>query len=890
MRTKLPTRIFLALVCATLSLAGHAQAQTPYLVKDVNPGSAGSNPFFGPPYVPSVAGDRVIFGALRPDVGYDMWSTLGTEASTLPIKLNGPGWLRLVPAGELFTFSHGSDVWSTDGTPSETQAIAPISIGTNGWLATNGNVGAFADGPELYRTDGTPAGTFVVAPPAGAATTTLPNYDGMVPYGNGFAAWRAGPNSVWLWGDQDRRATLLLEGCGGNGRAAEERLFLTCFESVSSLWMSDGSRAGTHRIVDMPGGSDQLFVVSEGRLYFFVLQPNRTLWTSDGTAAGTHAVTSTTPFPADFDPRGHHASNGVFFFAATTPETGRELWRTDGTPLGTFMVRDAEPGPASSLATGAFPDMVAANGGVVFVASTAARGSELWFSDGTTAGTAPLPEIAPGPLSASPRGLFNHRGRVYFVADDGVHGSEPWALEMPSAVSVGDVSVTEGDGGTTTATFAVTLHPASATPVTVAYATAAGSASPGSDFVATAGVLTFAPGQTQASVEVAVVGDDADESNEAFALEVLPMSGIAVADRRGAAVIIDDDAPRIAVADVSVTEGSAGATDAVFPVTLTTGDGQPTANAITVRAEVEYGTADAADFPAPRPPFPPAPAPSVTFPAGTASGTTLSLNVPVLGDTLDEPNETFTLAFDAGNDAALPENGTVTGVILDDDGIAAASPVEIAHGSRVLADLAPPVGRTSDVDFYVLRHDLHSSYEIVVDAVSGDAMPLQVDRVAASGTVSQEALPTGTGNSVAMRFFGLGVSTDHIRVQSAACGTTCGPDDVYRLRMYETTLRSPRVNTVAGQATALVVQNTTGAPIAAVAAYWSAGGLWSSVQQFDAPAHGTTVVDVAAVLPDFSGSVTVGHSGPYGGLVGKVVSVDPATGFNFESSLSSKPR
>jgi len=307
---------------------------------------------------------------------------------------------------------------------------------------------------------------------------------------------------------------------------------------------------------------------------------------------------------------------------------------------------------------------------------------------------------------------------------------------------------------------------------------------------------------------------------------------------------------------------------------------------VTVRAQAVPAVANQSDFWA----VSPAEAPTVSFPAGAPSGSVLPLTVLVQGDTLEEPNEAFHLRFESGHEASVPDVGAVTGVIVDDDGIAAASPVEIAHGSRVLADLAPPVGRTSDVDFYVLRHDLHSSYEIVVDAVSGDATPLQVERVVADGGVFQAALPTGTGNSVAMRFFGLGVSTDHIRVRSEACGTTCGPDDVYRLRMYETTLRAPRVNTVGGQATALIVQNTTDAPIAAVAAYWSAGGVMSSAHGFDVPAHGTAVVNVANVLPDFTGSVTVAHDGPYGGLVGKVVSTDPATGFSFESPLTSKLR
>ena len=79
-----------------------------------------------------------------------------------------------------------------------------------------------------------------------------------------------------------------------------------------------------------------------------------------------------------------------------------------------------------------------------------------------------------------------------------------------------------------------------------------------------------------------------------------------------------------------------------------------------MRAEVDPGTAERARLPAAARPRR-RPAPSVTFPAGTASGTTLPLHVPVRGDTLDEPNETFPLALDARNDATLPEPDSVAG-------------------------------------------------------------------------------------------------------------------------------------------------------------------------------------------------------------------------------------
>ena len=72
------------------------------------------------------------------------------------------------------------------------------------------------------------------------------------------------------------------------------------------------------------------------------------------------------------------------------------------------------------------------------------------------------------------------------------------------SIAVDDVQVLEGSTGTTNATFTVRLSAASALPVTVNYATADGTATAGSDYVAKSGTLNFAPGTTSASVVVLV--------------------------------------------------------------------------------------------------------------------------------------------------------------------------------------------------------------------------------------------------------------------------------------------------------------------------------------------------------------------------------------------------
>ena len=74
------------------------------------------------------------------------------------------------------------------------------------------------------------------------------------------------------------------------------------------------------------------------------------------------------------------------------------------------------------------------------------------------------------------------------------------------------------EGGT--ATFTVTLSSSSSQTVTVGYATAAGTATAGSDYTATSGTLTFAPGVTSQAVLVGVLGDSVDELDETLTVSL----------------------------------------------------------------------------------------------------------------------------------------------------------------------------------------------------------------------------------------------------------------------------------------------------------------------------------------------------------------------------------
>ena len=86
-------------------------------------------------------------------------------------------------------------------------------------------------------------------------------------------------------------------------------------------------------------------------------------------------------------------------------------------------------------------------------------------------------------------------------------------------MSVGGVSVEEGNAGETIATVTVNLSQASDQVVTVGYGTRDGTATMGdSDYVAIpAGtLLTFAPGETSTTIEMRIVGDEKYERDENF--------------------------------------------------------------------------------------------------------------------------------------------------------------------------------------------------------------------------------------------------------------------------------------------------------------------------------------------------------------------------------------
>ena len=229
------------------------------------------------------------------------------------------------------------------------------------------------------------------------------------------------------------------------------------------------------------------------------------------------------------------------------------------------------------------------------------------------------------------------------------------------ALFVSDPIVTETDGAGRFAIFEIRLSTPSANTITMDYATADGTAIAGSDYTATSGTISFAPGQTVASVAVPITGDTVAELTETFSLTVTPNGFIqnGTADSTGTATILSDDTDDTApVISIRPAEADEFSEDARFVVTLS----EPALQTVTVEYRtVADGSAVAGrDF-------------SEAFGTLTfAPGETQQvIQITNQYSAEDEADENFSVELHSPDNATLAGDGIslkATGVILDSNG------------------------------------------------------------------------------------------------------------------------------------------------------------------------------------------------------------------------------
>ncbi|TWU57387.1 Calx-beta domain-containing protein [Rubripirellula reticaptiva] len=266
----------------------------------------------------------------------------------------------------------------------------------------------------------------------------------------------------------------------------------------------------------------------------------------------------------------------------------------------------------------------------------------------------------------------NNNGTAQLIINAGTVTVAPGVL----SVSPATVSVNEDAGN---ATFTVTRASGSDGAVTVAYATADGTATAGSDYTATSGVLSFADGETSKTVTVPILDDADPEAAETFTLTISAPTGGATLGTAvtSTATIAANDAVTpvpgvLSISPATVSVGEAAGT-ATFTVTRATGsDG-----AVTVDYATANGTATAgSDYTANTG--------TLTFADGETSKT---ITVAITDDAADESDETFTVTLsNATGGATLGTTTVSTATIVDNDtvtpipGVLSISPATVSVG------------------------------------------------------------------------------------------------------------------------------------------------------------------------------------------------------------------
>lgn len=322
------------------------------LVKDINPGSAASNPANL-----TTMGANFYFTATDNINGRELWKSDGLPGGTNLLKdlrtgvTDGSPRNLVVLNGTTLLFfavnSSGTEVlWKSDGLPGGTIAIG-TTIGTNSNLEVAGNKAYFTScqgiltGCELWITDG--------------AMASLLKDIRVGPVSSSPSMLTAVGSTLFFIADD-----------GNNG---------------NELWKSDGTPIGTQMVKNInPIGNSNLTNLYNfnGTLYFSADDGvnGAELWKSDGSLGGTVMVKNINPIGSS-TPGEFLGIGNTLYFAAIDGKHGRELWKTDGTSTGTVLVYDIFTDKGDNLNNSNPTSLINMDGELYFAATDGYDGREL---------------------------------------------------------------------------------------------------------------------------------------------------------------------------------------------------------------------------------------------------------------------------------------------------------------------------------------------------------------------------------------------------------------------------------------------------------------------------------------------------------------------------------
>lgn len=380
-----------------------------------------------------------------------LWRTDGTAAGTLLLRSVQTLGGIIGPDGRTFFFAgctqaEGCEPWISDGTPTGTRmlrALNPGSASSNPTAFTiHGRRVLFGATQEqgfgLWSTNGAAAGTYRLA------RTRLP-IQTIVPVGRKqiyFGAWDSSTAEAWVFQGRSGPASKIKEfstdfrAPGVRILTAGGRVFLTVVEPDGRasifFWSTNGTPRGTKLLGELYSFTqifelDRRIVFASARVTAGGGQTLE-LWSLEPGMGSPHRLQGC---PRGGCPRVDRVPmvqlGNRILFSGWDAARGHELWTSDGTAEGTRLLKNLCPGPCDG-GPGRFRVVLDR---VLFSTAT----GDLWETDGTTAGTIRLAARRPDdPFpDGPPLDIAELDGRIVFTGFDPVNGLQPWVSDLTPA-------------------------------------------------------------------------------------------------------------------------------------------------------------------------------------------------------------------------------------------------------------------------------------------------------------------------------------------------------------------------------------------------------------------------------------------------------------------------
>ncbi len=391
---------------------------SPIMVSDIFKGPTSSYPA----YLTAFKGN-LIFGAADEKRGYELFMTRGNAFSANLVK----------------------DI-NTSSTPSSNAGFNFYNYLGYRSMAALGNDVLFnayerVHGYELYKSDGTAKGTDLL-------NDIIPGEEGAQ-----FVSMISKNNAVYFsTTPQSGTDHFIYKSNGTNGGLAKivtDNVFIISFNvaenglvfythynystAMYELWRSDGTIAGTFLLSSTLNYTNYLNVI--GNKAFFGAgdaMHGYELWTSDGSVSGTRLVKDINPGVDNSSPAGMAVYKNEVYFAANNG-SGPSFWKSDGTEAGTIQLAQIDPWYSSTVLATEKTYFEVSNDILYFSAIdySNSKGTQLWKTDGTAAGTRPVKDISPNSSSFYPIPSYftDVNGTLFFIGNDGLEGTELWKTD-----------------------------------------------------------------------------------------------------------------------------------------------------------------------------------------------------------------------------------------------------------------------------------------------------------------------------------------------------------------------------------------------------------------------------------------------------------------------------